>query len=123
MPLSFKILRWTGRLLAVASALVILAFLQGEGRNLMEIKPMELAAFMCFPVGVTAGNLLGWWSEKWGGLVGVASLGAFYALHFSVRGTLPGGFAFLVLALPSVIFLIAHFFCIPRQPASTLPCA
>lgn len=120
---SVTVVRWIGRVLSLLSVAVIILFLQGEGRNLMNIKPEELLLFLCFPVGVSAGNLLGWYSEKWGGALGVASLGAFLLVHAISTGALPDPWAFVVLALPSFAFVIAAVLRACRRPQPTVMCA
>ncbi len=103
-----QVLRWSGRVLSLASVGIILMFLNGEGRNLANITARELQLFVCFPVGVSAGNILGWWSEKWGGALGLAGLVGFYAVNYLQAGAFPSGWAIPVLALPSLLYVLSH---------------
>jgi len=66
-----------------------------------------------FPVGVVCGLLLAWWRARPGALMTAGSLLAFYAWQWSVRGSLPHGFAFIAFTLPAVGFWAAG----PRRPA------
>lgn len=97
--------RWTARIWSLASVLLILAFIVGE-RSLPSA-PDEWFGFLFFPFGVTAGMLVAWRNERIGGMITVASLGAFYVFHFFLAGAFPGGWAWLVFASPGFLFLAA----------------
>jgi hypothetical protein len=49
--------------------------------------------------------ILAWWREGLGGGITVGSLVAFYALHTATAGSLPRGWAWVVLAVPGFLFL------------------
>lgn len=104
-----QILRWTARILSVASLLLLLAFATGEDG----IKPSRVAAhewigLLFFPFGVAVGMLVGWWNEKLGGIISVASLAAFYVIYGGlVRGSMAMGWYFVLFALPGFLFLLS----------------
>ena len=106
---STQTLRWMARLLSVASLLLLLLFATGEDG----IKPSRVAAqewigLFFFPFGVALGMIIGWWNEKLGGLISVASLAAFYLIYGGlVRGSLAMGWYFVLFALPGFLFLLS----------------
>src|SRR5579864_6217521 len=98
-------LRWMARLGGVASVAIVLAFFVGEGFSPGSVTPAEWVLMAFFPVGVMAGLLVGWRWEVWGGALSVASLGAFYLVHWLQSATFPRGWAFLVFSFPGLLFL------------------
>jgi len=83
-----------------------LMFAFGEGLHLSRFTGRELLMFAFFPLGVCAGMVVGWWREGLGGGITVASLVAFYLLERFLSGSFPRGFAFAVLAVPGILFLL-----------------
>ncbi len=98
-----RAVRWTARIWSVVSICVVLLFIIGEGGP---TKAAEWRLFLFFPLGVCLGMALAWWREGIGGIVTVASLLAFYAIHLATTGTLPYGWAFLAFAAPGFLFLV-----------------
>lgn len=113
-----NILRWTARILGLASIGVILLFLFGEGLvvNGAWPTPTEWVGLLFFPIGLMIGLLIAWRNELIGGLFAVGSVAAFYVWAFIVRGGLPRGPYFLLLALPALLFLILAW----RTPAAEM---
>lgn len=101
----FPALRWIARIWSVASIVVIIAFFIGEGFDPAKITPKETLGFIFFPFGVCLGLILAWWKEGLGGLIAVASLLAFYAIHFATAGTFPSGWAWLAFTAPGFLFV------------------
>ena len=105
------VVKWTARLLSLASLGFVLLLAIGEGNNPLHAKPGEwarnLALGVCFPYGVCAGMILAWWRQGWGGGITVAGVFAFYAVHFAFSGTLPRGPWLAVLASPGALFLLS----------------
>ena len=99
-------LRWTARVWAVASVLLVVAFIIGEGFNPSQIRAAEWLGFLFFPTGICAGMILAWWKEGLGGAITVGSLVIFYGIHFATAGALPRGSAWWVLAAPGFLFLL-----------------
>ncbi len=96
-------IRWTARAWATASIGIILLLSVGEGQ--LPSKPTEWIGFLLYPAGIVAGMVLAWWREGLGGTITVGSLVAFYVLHTATAGTLPKGWAWLILAAPGLLFL------------------
>jgi hypothetical membrane protein len=99
--------RWTARLLSLASIGLLLMFMFGEGLNPTKLHARELILLCFFPIGVIVGMILAWRRESLGGMVAVASLAAFYAVHWAGAGRWPQGAAFLAFTCPAFLFLLA----------------
>lgn len=95
------VLRWTARVLGVASALLLLAFAFG-GREHLRFTTGEAVAFLLFPVGVMAGFAVAWRRELAGGLVTVGSLALFYLYVLAWSGRWLGPY-FLLFAAPGFL--------------------
>lgn len=106
---SMQILRWTARILSVASLLLLLAFATGEdGIKPSRIAPREWIGLTFFPFGVAVGMLVGWWNEKVGGIISVTSLAAFYLIFGGlVEGNMAMGWYFVLFTLPGFLFLLS----------------
>lgn len=104
---SHRALRWTARILSLASLGVLLMFMIGEGFDPTHLKPRDLMLAVFFPLGLILGLILGWWREWLGGAVVVASLLGFYLVHLAVSGRFPSGWAFAALAAPGVLFVLS----------------
>ena len=105
--LAAAIVRWTARIGSLASIVVILLFVFGEGLDLRHLTARDLALFCFFPGMVALGSLLGWRWEAFGGIVVAVGLAGFYLLHRFLAGGWPRGWAFAVFALPGLLFLPA----------------
>lgn len=103
--------RWIGRILSLLSVGFILLFFFGEAdfSQPVRLTPQEILMVLFFPVGVTAGNLVGWWREGLGACITLANLIVFYLLDLIFSGTLPSGPFFALLASPSVFYAIYGF--------------
>ncbi|MCB0097618.1 MAG: hypothetical protein KDE46_17930 [Caldilineaceae bacterium] len=102
-----NILRWIARLGSLLSVAFVLLFLFGEGLVVNGVWPTaaEWVGLLFFPFGLAIGLLIGWRNELGGGLIAAGSIAAFYVWNFAVRGSLPAGPYFLVLALPALIYI------------------
>jgi hypothetical protein len=97
-------LRWAARVTSVGSVGLLGCFFFGE---MGSPTPGEWVALAFFPGGLVVGQLLGWWRELLGGVVGLVSLGLFY-LWFGVgAGGFPTGPYFALFAVPAVLFVAA----------------
>jgi hypothetical protein len=101
-----SVILWGARVWAVASVGLVLAFLVGEGFDPSRIQAREWLGIVFFPLGICAGMVLAWWKEGLGGAITVASLLAFYLVHYATSGAFPRGWAFLVFAAPGFLFLL-----------------
>ncbi|MBS1810155.1 MAG: hypothetical protein JST84_18485 [Acidobacteria bacterium] len=106
---STQILQWTARILSAASLLMLSAFLFGEdGLHPSRIKAHEWVGLFFFPFGVAVGLILGWWNERLGGIVAIASLLGFYLIYgWLVRGSMAMGWYFVLFASPGFLFLLS----------------
>jgi hypothetical protein len=102
-PAAHRLLAWAARLLSLASTGLLLAFAFG-GHEPGTPNAREWVLLAAFPIGVVAGMLVGWWRALAGGLLGLASLGAFYVMA-GAWGRFPTGPYFAIFALPCVLFL------------------
>ncbi len=105
------VLRWAARLASLASLGFVLLLAIGEGGNQLHTKPgdwaRDLALGVFFPYGLCIGMVLAWWRQGWGGGITVASVFAFYAVHFAFSGTLPRGPWLAIVASPGALFLLS----------------
>ena len=101
-------LRWTARLLALLLAGLILLMAIGQGFNPAKLKTSELILSVPF-FAVWAGLWLGCRWEGLGGILVVAGVAAFYLIHFAQTGfgRWPRGWAFPMLAVPGILFLLS----------------
>jgi hypothetical protein len=107
-----RALRWTAKVWSVASVAMVLAFIVGEGFHPSGVNEWLGALFL--PVGISVGMILAWWKEGFGGSITVASLLAFYAIHFMTSGTFPRGWAWWAFAAPGFLFVLSAR--LPRRP-------
>jgi len=108
--------RWTARLGSIASLLLLSAFIFGPNEADKWPTAQEWAGLAFFPGGVVVGMLLGWWKERLGGAVTVASRAGFYAWLFLTSGRIWAGPWFFVFAAPGFLFLLADWLS-TRSPA------
>ena len=113
------VVRWIARGWSVASVGLVLAFIIGEGLHPGRMTAMEVLGFLFFPLGICVGMILAWWREGLGGGITVASLLAFYALHFATAGAFPKGLAWVVFAAPGFLFVLSWY--LSRRSASSTP--
>lgn len=97
------VIRWTARAWAVATMGVVLLLSVGEG--LYPAGLAEWIGLLLYPGGICLGLVVAWSREGLGGGITVGSLLAFYMLHAATAGSLPKGWAWLVLAVPGFLFL------------------
>ena len=100
------IVRWIARIWGLASILLLLAFLFGEGLAFTQITPVEWIQLLLFPFGVMVGLLIAWRWEGAGGALTVMSFILFYLLHYLIAGNLPRGPYFGLVAAPGLLFLM-----------------
>jgi hypothetical protein len=68
--------------------------------------PAEWIGLLFYPLGISAGMILAWWREGFGGVITVGSLLVFYVIHFATSGAFPKGWAWLAFATPGFLFLL-----------------
>jgi hypothetical protein len=102
-----RILTWLARGMSVPAVGIIILFMFGEGFSPSHFTLREGILFACFPGLVCTGMVISWFKERWGAMVSLAGLAAFYGLHYVFSHCFPGGGAFLVITAPAFLFLLA----------------
>lgn len=98
---------WIIRIWSILSICVLLLFFIGEGSSPSKIAFKDLIGMLLFPLGVVIGMIVGFKKELLGGIITTASLFAFYFIYsLSLTGTLPKGWAFIVISAPGILFLL-----------------
>lgn len=111
MHRGYRFWRWTARIFSTVIIALTLMFFIGEGLNegfhWSRMSNRALLQGLCFPVGMIAGFIIGWWRERLGGVIAVVSAVMFYGVHYFFEHTWPRGLWFFLFALPGVFFLLA----------------
>lgn len=108
-------LRWTSRILSLATISLLFFFLIGEGFEFTKVEAKEWFGLLFFPLGLVAGLLMSWKNEGLGAVVSLASLFAFYFIYgLLLYGKIWQGWAFIVFAIPSFLFFI-YWLLLPRK--------
>ena len=98
---------WVARIWSALSIVFLLTMFIGE--LLVPSAPLpnfvEAVLMLFFPVGVAAGMIIAWKTELPGALVTIVSVVAFYIGVWLLRGNLPRGPYFLLVAAPGLLFL------------------
>ncbi len=97
--------RWTARLLAGALALLVIAFLVGEGVAFGRLTPVEWLSMAGF-AGLCAGFLLGWRHELGGGTLVLAALAVFCGIELAANDRWPRGLVWPLFGVPGVLYLL-----------------
>ena len=98
------VVRWSARILSIASTLVLLLFLFGEPFNVSRITPKEWAGLALFPFGVIVGFAIAWRKEILGGAITLACVVSVCLLYVRVFSQ---AWPFAVFAFPGVLFIIS----------------
>ena len=102
---------WIARLLATLWFVFIAAHVISEGGGFWPRGGREFIAGMFFPIGFTAGYLLGWRWPLLGGCVSLACLALLPVLLWALHGRVVpniGLYApFAVLGVPGILYIIA----------------
>ena len=98
------------RIGSVASITFLLVLFQGEMRNPSEISGGEWSGLIFFPIGVIIGMVVAWWKEGAGAAITLGSLLGFYLVYGYFMRYHIAGWAFLVFASPSFLFLLHWLF-------------
>jgi hypothetical protein len=84
---------------------VVIVVLLSVGEGIHPGTPTELVGLVLYPGGICLGMVLAWWREAVGGGITIACLLGFHTLYAVTEGSLPPGWAWLVLAAPGFLFL------------------
>jgi hypothetical protein len=85
--------------------LILLFFIAG-GFQANKISLKDWIGLAFFPLGVVIGLMVAWWKDGLGAGITLISLFAFYALYGFLLGSHIHGWAFIVFASPSFLFLL-----------------
>lgn len=104
---AITVVRWIARTWSILNVVLVLAFTIGESLSPHGASPtpIELVGFV-FPIGLVVGQVLAWKREGLGGATTIASFAGFYVYMFILRGSLPRGPYFALLAAPGALFLL-----------------
>lgn len=72
-----------------------------DGESIIDLPAKEIAAFLCFPMGLMLGLVLGLKKEFWGGVIATLSL----AILFVLRADLLESNVFRLMLLPGFLYL------------------
>ena len=95
--------RWTARVLAVASALFVLAFAWGEPSSARAMTTQEII-LLGLMILALMGNLAAWRWELTGAGIALLSTLAFTGIELAQHGPLPGPWLLGVMAVPAVLY-------------------
>ena len=105
-----RVVLWIARLLATLWFVFIAAQVIGEGGGFLPRGGRDFIAWMFFPIGFTAGYLLGWRWPLLGGCVSLACLVLLPVLLWALHGRVVpniGLYApFAVLGVPGILYII-----------------
>jgi hypothetical protein len=100
-------LRWTARLLsALLVGLVVLIYVGEGGFNPLKLSAVEAVQKVFFFTAV-AGMVIAWRWEVIGGILATAGILLFFGTEFAVTGGFPKGWAFRLMLLPGIFFLLS----------------
>lgn len=116
-PWAIVALRWTARILSVASIGLLGAFVFGPRERAMPT-PNEWLVLAFFPFGVVLGMVVGWWRELLGGIITLVGLVGLYAWMIARDGRPPSGPYFVLFALPGLLFLACGLLTRRAHPAA-----
>jgi len=102
-----EVIRWIARIGSLAGVGMLFSFLSGEEFHPAQLTVPEWISLMLLPTGVTFGLVMAWRSEILGGAIAFASLAGFYAMEGAPGRLAHLGWAWVVLAIPGLLFLLA----------------
>jgi len=102
------LLCWIARVWSVLSIAFMLLMVVGEMTAPSAPLPnlSEAVLMLLFPIGVCVGMIIAWKKELPGALVTIGCMIAFYFGIWLLRGNLPRGPYFLLVAAPGLLFLV-----------------
>lgn len=118
-------IRWTARILGIATVAVVGVFFVGTGGfNPLKLTARETALMVPFLVAVS-GLLVAWKWELAGGLLTIDGMLLFAVLNWAFSGEPPHGWVFAAITLVGFLFLIcaildrSHDRVLPPAPVTT----
>ena len=104
------IIELLARVGSIASITLLLMLFQAEALNPSEITNRRWLGLVFFPIGVMLGLIIAWWKEGLGVSVTLLSLLAFYLVYGYLLRYHIAGWAFVLFASPSLLFLVHWLF-------------
>lgn len=105
------VLRGAARVSSIIVFLVLFLFYTDGSLTVSNIGLREWIGLFFFPVGLLLGFAAGWHDELTGGIIALGSTAAFYLIYgLLLSGTINQGWAFLVFAIPGLLFLAYGLF-------------
>ncbi len=101
-------IRWIARLLSALFVGVVVLIYIGERFNPLKLTAVE-AVQLTFFWTTCIGMLVAWRWELTGGLVATGAMALFYILEYAITGGFPRGWAFRLLLLPGILFILSAF--------------
>ena len=100
------IAHWLARISAIGVFGFFMMFAIGEGIPPLAEQPLRVQLFFALWAAIFAGYAVGWRWPLLGGVIALAGYGMLNAVEFSANHRLLGG-AFLLFAIPGILYLIA----------------
>ncbi|MBX7170341.1 MAG: hypothetical protein K1X72_05240 [Pyrinomonadaceae bacterium] len=108
-------LRWTARILSLATVSLLFFFIIGEGFDPSKVGLNEWIGLLFFPLGLIVGLLISWKNEGLGAVISVTSLFSFYFVYgLILNSRIWQGWVFILFAVPGFLFLI-YWLLLPRK--------
>jgi hypothetical protein len=98
-------LKWLGRILSVASIIMIASTYAYEDVETASMNFEEFSMLLCFPVGIISGMIIAWWWEGIGGGITIMSLIGFYIFSYIFFGVFPEGNEYIKYSSPGMFFI------------------
>jgi hypothetical protein len=112
-PIAF--IEFLARVGSVASITFLFLLFIGEGLHPSQISTNEWAGLIFFPIGVVIGMVIAWWKEAVGSVITLTSLLGFYVVWGFLLHNHIGGWWFVMLASPGLLFLLHWLMCNVEQ--------
>lgn len=110
-------IRWSARILSLCAVGLVLVMVVRERLNPFIMAPGDGIMIALLPFGVAFGMIAAWRAELAGGIITLACLALFYAVHRISAGSFPEGPSFALLASPGALFVVASLLSPPNPPA------
>ncbi|GAB1447335.1 MAG: hypothetical protein L6Q78_14355 [Bacteroidia bacterium] len=101
-------LRWTARIATLVGIFFLLGFFTSDQIESMDFKGWIVFAF--FPVAVLSGYILSWIYDRTGAALSLGGILLYYLAHWLLGMGIPLGSAYLLFAVPPLLFVLARRF-------------
>lgn len=107
-------IRWIARLLSALFVGVVILIYIGEGFNPFKLSAVE-AVQMIFFWTCCIGMLAAWRWELIGGCIATSAMILFYLTEYALTGAFPHGWAFRLMLVPGILFILGGTIRISRR--------